>query len=159
MDPILKLLQQDGGLNTDQLARMLNMPEQEIAAKLKAFEENQTILGYRVVLNDEKIGQNNVRAIIEVKITPERGGGFDRLAERIAKYAEVRSCYLMSGGYDLLVMVEGTSLREVASFVSEKLATIQGVISTSTHFMLKVYKEQGLLVRAEVPEERLAVSP
>jgi DNA-binding Lrp family transcriptional regulator len=110
-------------------------------------------------LNEEKIGEDIVRAVIEVKITPERGGGFDRLAERIAKYAEVRSCYLMSGGYDLLVVVEGTNLREVATFVSEKLATIQGVISTATHFMLKVYKEQGLLIHAESNEERLAISP
>jgi len=100
-----------------------------------------------------------VRAVIEVKITPERGGGFDRLAARIAKYDEVRSCYLMSGAYDLLVIVEGESLKEVAMFVSEKLATIQGVISTATHFMLKPYKEQGVMMKPERHEERLAVSP
>jgi DNA-binding Lrp family transcriptional regulator len=159
MDPILKLLQENAALPASQLARMLNLPEAEIAAKIKAYEASQVILGYRAVLNEEKIGQDIVRAVIEVKITPERGGGFDRLAERIAKYAEVRSCYLMSGGYDLLVVVEGTNLREVATFVSEKLATIQGVISTATHFMLKVYKEQGLLIQAESNEERLAISP
>jgi DNA-binding Lrp family transcriptional regulator len=159
MDPILKLLQENAALRPAQLARMLNLPETDIAAKIKAYEEGEVILGYRAVLNEEKIGQDIVRAVIEVKITPERGGGFDRLAERIAKYTEVRSCYLMSGGYDLLVVVEGTSLREVATFVSEKLATIQGVISTATHFMLKVYKEQGLLLRAEANEERLAISP
>lgn len=146
-------------LQPAQLARMLNLPETEIAARIKAYEKDQVILGYRAVLNEDKIGRDLVRAVIEVKITPERGGGFDRLAERIAKYAEVRSCYLMSGGYDLLVMVEGTNLREVATFVSEKLATIHGVISTATHFMLKVYKEQGLLVRAETNEERPAISP
>jgi DNA-binding Lrp family transcriptional regulator len=94
-----------------------------------------------------------------VKITPEREGGFDRIAQRIAKYDEVRSCYLMSGGYDLLVIVEGEDLREVARFVSEKLATIQGVLSTGTHFMLKPYKEQGVLMHKERNEERLAVSP
>jgi DNA-binding Lrp family transcriptional regulator len=159
MDPILKLLQENAALKTAQLARMLNLPETEIAAKIKAYEEGQVILGYRAVLNEEKIGEDIVRAVIEVKITPERGGGFDRLAERIAKYAEVRSCYLMSGGYDLLVVVEGANLREVATFVSEKLATVQGVISTATHFMLKVYKEQGLLLHAESNEERLAISP
>jgi DNA-binding Lrp family transcriptional regulator len=159
MDPLLKLLQENGALTPAQLGRMLNLPETEIAAKIKTYEEGQVILGYRAVLNEEKIGQDIVRAVIEVKITPERGGGFDRLAERIAKYAEVRSCYLMSGGYDLLVIVEGTNLREVATFVSEKLATIQGVISTATHFMLKVYKEQGLLISAESNEERLAISP
>jgi DNA-binding Lrp family transcriptional regulator len=100
-----------------------------------------------------------VRAVIEVKITPERGGGFNRLAERIAKYSEVRSCYLMSGGYDLLVEVEGKSLREVASFVSEKLATIQGVISTATHFVLKAYKEHGVMMHRESNNERLPVTP
>ena len=159
MDPLLKLLQENAALKPAQLAKMLNLPEAEIAAKIGAYEKSQVILGYRAVLNEDKIGLDIVRAAIEVKLTPERGGGFDRLAERIAKYAEVRSCYLMSGGYDLLVVVEGTSLREVATFVSEKLATIQGVVSTATHFMLKVYKEQGLLIRAESNEERLAISP
>jgi hypothetical protein len=100
-----------------------------------------------------------VRAVIEVKITPERGGGFDRLAERIAKYAEVRSCYLMSGSYDLLVVVEGNNLRELASFVSEKLATIQGVLSTATHFMLKPYKEQGVLMVHERDEDGCRLRP
>ena len=159
MDPLLKLMRENAALTREQLARMLDLPEREIAAKIKAYEEGQVILGYRAVLNEEKLGQDIVRAVIEVKITPERGGGFDRLAERIAKYAEVRSCYLMSGGYDLLVVVEGANLREVAAFVSEKLATVQGVLSTATHFMLKIYKEQGLLARAEAREERLAVSP
>ena len=114
---------------------------------------------YRAVLNEEKLGLDTVRAVIEVKITPERGGGFDRLAERISKYSEVQSCYLMSGGYDLLVIVEGRNLREVASFVSEKLATIQGVISTATHFLLRAYKEQGILMKREQDEERLAITP
>jgi len=155
----LKLLQENAALKPAQLAKMLNLPESEIAAKIKAYEEGEIILGYRAVLNEEKVGRDIVRAVIEVKITPERGGGFDRLAERIAKYAEVRSCYLMSGGYDLLVVVEGTNLRELATFVSEKLATIHGVISTATHFMLKVYKEQGLLIRMETNEERLAITP
>ncbi len=159
MDPLLKLLQENAALKPAQLASMLNLPETEIVARIKAYEEDQVILAYRAVLNEDKIGDDIVRAVIEVKITPERGGGFDRLAERIAKYAEVRSCYLMSGGYDLLVIVEGANLRQVATFVSEKLATIHGVISTATHFMLKVYKEQGLLTRAESNEERLAVSP
>ena len=159
MDPLLRLMRENAALTREQLARMLDLPESDIAAKIKAYEDSQVILGYRTVINDEKLGVDTVRAVIEVRITPERGGGFDRLAERIAKYAEVRSCYLMSGGYDLLVVVEGANLREVAAFVSEKLATIQGVISTATHFMLKVYKEQGLLARPEATEERLAVSP
>jgi DNA-binding Lrp family transcriptional regulator len=97
--------------------------------------------------------------VIEVKITPERGGGFDRLAERIARHAEVQSCHLMSGSYDLLVVVEGTSLREVARFVAEKLSTVPGVLSTATHFMLKPYKEQGVLISGASADERLAVTP
>jgi DNA-binding Lrp family transcriptional regulator len=159
MDPLLKLLKDNAALKPAQLGAMLNLSETEVAKKIKAYEEDHVILGYRTVLNEEKLELELVRAVIEVKITPERGGGFDRLAERIAKYAEVHSCYLMSGGYDLLVIVEGNSLREVATFVSEKLATIQGVISTATHFMLKAYKEQGVLMSREKNEERLAVSP
>lgn len=159
MEPLLKLLHENAALKPAQLASMLNQREAEVAAKVKAYEADHIILGYRTILNEEKLDLEIVRAVIEVKITPERGGGFDRLAERIAKYSEVRSCYLMSGGYDLLVVVEGKNLREVATFVSEKLATIQGVVSTATHFMLKPYKEQGVLMSHEKDEERLAVSP
>ena len=159
MDQLLKLLRENAALTPAQLSKMLNLPEAEVVVKIKAYEKDNVILGYRTVLNEERLGVDLVRAVIEVKITPERGGGFDRLAERIAKYAEVNSCYLMSGGYDLLVVVEGNSLREVATFVSEKLATIQGVLSTATHFMLKPYKEQGVLMTREQNDERLAVTP
>jgi DNA-binding Lrp family transcriptional regulator len=159
MDPLLKLLQENATASLGNLAKMLNLSEAEVTAKIKQYETDRVILGYRAILNDEKMGLDIVRAVIEVKITPERGGGFDRLAERIAKYAEVRSCYLMSGGYDLLVVVEGDDLRDVARFVAEKLATIQGVISTATHFMLKVYKDHGVLVSEDGNEERLAVAP
>jgi len=159
MDILLKLLRENAAWKPAQLAAMLNRPEAEIAAQIKTYETDQIILGYRTVLDEEKLGLDTVRAVIEVKITPEREGGFNRLAERIAKYGEVHSCYLMSGGYDLLVVVEGKNLREVATFVSEKLATIQGVVSTGTHFMLKPYKEQGVLMKPERNEERLAVSP
>ncbi|MBI3877715.1 MAG: Lrp/AsnC family transcriptional regulator [Verrucomicrobia bacterium] len=159
MEPLLKLLHENAALKPAQLAAMLNSTEAEVAAKIKNYEADHVILGYRTILNEERLGLELVRAVIEVKITPEREGGFNRLAERIARYDEVQSCYLMSGGYDLLVIVEGDSLREVASFVSEKLATIQGVISTATHFMLKPYKEQGVLMSRGQNEERLAVSP
>ncbi|HEX3717716.1 MAG TPA: Lrp/AsnC family transcriptional regulator [Verrucomicrobiae bacterium] len=159
MDPLLKLLRENAALKPDQLAMMLNLSEAQIAAKIKSYENDQVILGYRAVLNEEKVGADSVRAVIEVKITPERGGGFDRLAERIAKYSEVRSCYLMSGGYDLQVVVEGANLREVATFVSEKLATIHGVLSTATHFMLKIYKDQGMLISEDKNDERLPISP
>ncbi len=159
MDPLLKLLRSNASLKLADLAAMLSLPEDEVRSKIKSYEDDHVILAYRAVLNAEPLGLNTVRAVIEVKITPERGGGFDRLAERIAKYSEVQSCYLMSGGYDLLVVVEGANLRDVASFVSEKLATIQGVLSTATHFMLKPYKEQGVLMKREEPEERLAITP
>jgi DNA-binding Lrp family transcriptional regulator len=159
MDPLLKLLRENASLTPAQLAPMLNDRPENIAARVKDFESDQVILGYRTILNEEKLGRDIVRAVIEVKITPEREGGFNRLADRIAKYSEVTSCYLMSGGYDLLVFVEGANLREVASFVSEKLATLQGVISTATHFMLKPYKIDGVLMTAQRNEERLAVSP
>jgi DNA-binding Lrp family transcriptional regulator len=159
MDPLLKLIRENAAWKASELAAMLNLSENEVAARIKQYESDHIVLGYRAILNEEKLGLDTVRAVIEVKITPERGGGFDRLAERIAKYSEVQSCYLMSGGYDLLVVVQGSSLREVATFVSEKLATVQGVISTATHFMLKPYKEQGVLMHREVNEERLAVAP
>ena len=159
MDPLLKLLRENASLKSAQLAQMLGISEGEVVATTKRYEQDQVILGYRTILNEEKLGLDLVRAVIEVKITPEREGGFNRLAERIAKYSEVTSCYLMSGGYDLLVFVEGDNLREVASFVSEKLATIQGVLSTATHFMLKPYKEQGMLMAREQNEERLSITP
>ena len=159
MEPLLKLIRENAAWKPAELGAMLNLSESEVVTRIRKYETDQIILGYRAILDEEKLGLDVVRAVIEVKITPERGGGFDRLAERIAKYSEVQSCYLMSGGYDLLVVVQGHNLREVATFVSEKLATVQGVISTATHFMLKPYKEQGVLMKTEVNEERLAVAP
>jgi DNA-binding Lrp family transcriptional regulator len=159
MDPLLKLLQENAALKPSQLAAMLNESESAVAAQIKSYEADNVILGYRAIIDEERVGIELVRAVIEVRITPERGGGFDRLAERIAKYTEVNSCYLMSGGYDLLVVVEGKNLRDVATFVSEKLATVSGVISTSTHFMLKPYKIQGVLMKIDQNEERLSISP
>ena len=159
MDELLKLLRRDSSLTPDQIAPMLGMSESDVTSKIRTLEENHTILAYHAVLNEEKLDVDEVRAVIEVKITPERSGGFDRIAERIARYSEVSACYLMSGGYDLMVVVEGDNLKKVAGLVSEKLATIQGVLSTATHFMLKTYKQQGVLMHGEKNEERLAVSP
>jgi DNA-binding Lrp family transcriptional regulator len=159
MDELLKLLRDDASLTPAQIAGRLNLAEAEVETKIKELETNGVILGYRTVIHEEKLEVDIVRAVIEVKITPEREGGFDRLATRIARFDEVRSCYLMSGGYDLMVVVEGTDLKAVSAFVSEKLATIQGVISTVTHFMLKPYKEQGVLMGGEFSDEKLAVSP
>ena len=159
MDPLLQLLKDDASLRPAQLAGLLQLSELEVTARIKKLEEDGIILAYRAILNEELLPGEKVRAVIEVKITPERGGGFDRLAERIAKHTEVKSCHLMSGSYDLLVLLEGQTLKELATFVSEKLSTIQGVLSTSTHFMLKSYKEQGVLIRQESADGRLAVTP
>ena len=159
MDELLKLLRDDASLTPAQIGGRLNLPETEVEAKIKEYESNGVILGYRAVINEEKLNMKLVRAVIEVKITPEREGGFDRLATRIARFDEVYSCYLMSGGFDLMVVVEGSDLKRVSSFVSEKLATLQGVVSTVTHFMLKPYKEQGVLMAGEFSDEKLAVSP
>lgn len=159
MDPLLKLLSSNASLSPSEMAAMLGITESEVRTRLQGLESSRQIMGYRAILNEEAIQRDVVRAVIEVRITPERGGGFDKLAERIAKYSEVRSCHLMSGGFDLLVEVEGANLREVATFVSEKLATLQGVLSTATHFVLRAYKEQGVLMQRQAEDERLAVAP
>ncbi|MCF7669470.1 MAG: Lrp/AsnC family transcriptional regulator [Verrucomicrobia bacterium] len=159
MDPVLKLIRERANLTPERMSRMLDIPTEEIKKKIESYENEGVLLAYRAVVNEEKLGLDAVRAVIEVKISPEREGGFDKLAQRIAKYREVRSCYLMSGAYDLLVIVEGESLKDAALFVSEKLATIPGVLSTATHFMLKCYKEQGILMTREYSDEHLAVSP
>jgi len=160
MKPIIKLLLEGGSLDTKQMAQLLNVSEADVNQQLAELKAQRVLLGFRPVLNlaDEESGV--VRAVIEVRITPERGGGFNRLAERIGRFDEVESCYLMSGGYDLLVFVNGASLQRVAAFVSEKLSTLEGVLSTATHFMLRSYKENGFLIETK-PEEtdRLKVTP
>jgi DNA-binding Lrp family transcriptional regulator len=159
METLLRLLQQDANTSREDLARLLNLSVEETNARIAAFEKEGVIRGYQAIVDRERLDKNTVTAFIEVRITPERGGGFDRIAHRIAKFDQVVSCYLISGGYDLLVVVEGGSLREVASFVSEKLSTIESVISTATHFRLKTYKENVALFTSDVPEDRLPVSP
>lgn len=159
MDPLLKLLRENASYRPDQLSKMLQMEESDVVARIKAYEEDGTIVGYRTIINEEKLELERVRAVIEVKLTPEREGGFNHLASRIAKHTEVRACYLMSGSYDLLAIVEGNTLKEVATFVSEKLSTLEGVVSTSTHFMLKPYKEHGVLFHSDESDHRLSVSP
>ena len=160
MKPIIKLLLEGGSLNTAQMAQVLNLSEAEVSRQLDTLKKDGVLLGVRPILNLSGEESGVVRAVIEVRITPERGGGFNRLAERISKFDEVESCYLMSGGYDLLVFVNGASLQKVAAFVSEKLSTIEGVLSTATHFMLRSYKEHGFLLGGKVEEnERLKVAP
>ena len=158
-DPLLKLLEEHALRTPDQLGKMLNCPPKEVQRRIKQYEDDKVILGYKAIINDDKLDTGLVKAVIEVRIQPEREGGFDRIAKRIAKFNEVTSLFLMSGGYDLLIFVEGRSLREVAQFVAEKLATLEGVTSTGTHFMLKTYKEQGVLMDGGEEIERLKVSP
>ena len=159
MDALLQILKERGRAPVPELARLTGKTEKEVESALKKYESERVILGYRAVLDPDKTGQGGVRAVIEVRITPERDGGFDRIAARVARYPEVVSCQLMSGGYDLLITVEGPDLKQVATFVAEKLSTIQGVISTATHFQLKTYKEAGVLFLEDERTERLVVSP
>ena len=160
MKPIIKLLLEGGGLSNAQMAQVLNLSEAEVNRQLDELRKQRILLGYRPVLNLASEDAGAVRAVIEVRITPERSGGFNRLAERISRFDEVESCYLMSGGYDLLVFVTGSSLQKVAGFVSEKLATVEGVLSTATHFMLRSYKEHGFMMDVKSEEtERLNVTP
>jgi len=159
IDPLLRLLQKDARQNATTLAALSGGDAAGIETQLRVWEEDGTILGYHAVIDTDKAGSRNVRAHIEVDLTPERGGGFDRLAARIARFDEVAECFLMSGSYDLLVVVEGADLRQVASFVAEKLSTIDGVQATSTSFQLKGYKQNGFLTDLETEDERLAVTP
>lgn len=162
MNPVLKLLIEGGSLSPAQMAQVAGLSESEINQQLEQLKKDKIFLGWRPVLDlsREAAAAAVVQAVIEVRITPERGGGFNRLAERISRFDEVESCYLMSGGYDLLVFVKGASLHKVASFVSEKLSTIEGVLSTATHFQLRCYKDQGyLLEHHDTPSERLTIAP
>ena len=153
MNPVLKLLIEGGQLSTKQMAQVAGMSEAEVKRHLEQLKKEKIFLGWRPVLDlsREASAGAAVRAVIEVKITPERGGGFNRLADRISRFDEVEACYLMSGAYDLLIFVMGPSLQKVAGFVSQKLSTIEGVLSTSTHFILRSYKEGGFLI--DVPAE------
>lgn len=160
MSSVLQLLLEGERLDTAQMAQVLGLSESEIEAELSRLKAEEILLGWRPVLNPERAQEGVVRAVIEVKISPERDGGFDRLAARIARFDAVESCYLMSGAYDLLVFAVGNDLRDVASFVSERLASVEGVHSTATHFMLRAYKEQGHLLLSPVDgEDKPAVSP
>jgi DNA-binding Lrp family transcriptional regulator len=158
-DPLLELLRRKARFTHQELADLLSQDKESVAQRLAQWEHDGTIRGYHAVIDPEAAGDTSVSAFIEVKVTPERGGGFDRLAMRIARFEQVVSCYLASGGYDLMVVVEGPDLREVARFVSEKLSTLDGVLSTATHFRLKTYKENGFIFEHESQPERLAVAP
>jgi len=160
MSEVLSLLLEGADPRPESLAEILGKEVAEVESDLQSLEREKTLLGWLPILNPEKVEDGRVRAVIEVKISPEREGGFDRLALRIARFDEVESCYLMSGGYDLLVFVSGKDLRSVATFVSERLATMEGVLSTATHFLLRPYKEQRHLLAGETDlADKPAISP
>jgi DNA-binding Lrp family transcriptional regulator len=159
IDPLLQLLRRSGRFSEAELAERLSRTEAEVRERIEGWEQDGTILGYQAVVDSAKTGDADVVGIIEVKLAPERGGGFDRLARRIAKFDPVVSCYLMSGSYDLLLVVEGKDLMEVARFVSETLSTTEGILSTATHFRLKTYKENGFAFEGDEDPQRLPVAP
>ena len=152
MDELLTLLEKDGRQTPQQLATMLGREEKDVARDIARYESEHIILGYPALIDWTKTDDEMVTALIEVRISPQRGDGFDRIAERLSQYAEVESLYLMSGAYDLAVTITGKSLREVAEFVHARLAVIDGVTGTATHFILKKYKEKNHLF-AKLPEQ------
>ncbi len=151
---ILKLLENDARLTPAQIAVMLDMPVDTVKAQITELEANGTVVGYKTIIDWEKTGIESVSAMIEVKLTPQKDKGFDRVAEKLYNYPEVQSVYLMSGAYDLSVMIEGKTMKEVASFVSQKLSTIDSVISTATHFVLHKYKDKGMVYDLPEIDER-----
>jgi DNA-binding Lrp family transcriptional regulator len=159
MDELLKILQANAIESRENIAKMLNTTVAKVNQRIAKYEKDGVIRGYQAILNEDKLDLDTVTAVIEVKVSPQREGGFNTIAERISKFPEVRSAYLMSGTYDLLLFIDGRNLREVAAFVSERLSPLEGVLSTSTHFMLKTYKRLGVLMESSHAEERLSVAP
>lgn len=153
MKEILELLEQDSKYTDKQIAAMLGMEEADVAAAIRKYMEDGTLLGYTALVDWDRLGPDMVTALIEVKIAPQRGDGFDRIAERIYQYDEVESLYLMSGAFDLAVFITGKSLKDIAQFVFARLAPIEGVTSTATHFILKKYKEKHHLFNVTPVQE------
>jgi DNA-binding Lrp family transcriptional regulator len=157
MEEILEILEKNNKISEEQIAVMLNKSVEEVRQAIKEYEDKNVIVGYNTLINWEKTNKEFVTALIEVKVTPQRGQGFDKVAERIYRYPEVKACYLMSGGFDLTVIVEGKTMKEVALFVAEKLSTLESVLSTSTHFVLKKYKDKGTIFEDDHVDDREAV--
>ena len=158
-EQLLTLLRANARAPIEDLAKELDTTESAVRKKITELESEGVILGYQAIIDSRKQPHEPVTAVIEVRITPERGGGFDRIASRISKFTEVQGCYLMSGGYDLLVVAQGETLQEIATFISQKLSTIQGVLGTATHFRMKAYKENGVALQREKRAARLPVAP
>jgi DNA-binding Lrp family transcriptional regulator len=154
MTKLLRLLEEDCTLTPEQLASMAALTVDEVKAAIKEYEDEKIILGYKAIVDWDRTDREAVTALIEVKVTPQRGEGFDRVAERIYQYEEVESVYLMSGAFDLTVIISGRTLKEVAQFVGERLAPLEDVTGTATHFILKKYKEKHLIFEKQVQQER-----
>lgn len=158
-EEILRVIEKNSRIDTAELAIRLGSTEATIVEEMAAMENEGIICGYHTMINWEKTTEEKVTALIEVRVTPQRGQGFDTLAERIYKYSEVNSVYLISGGYDLLVTLEGKSIKEVSTFVSDKLSTMDTVLSTATHFILKKYKDHGTVMTEKTIDERMMITP
>ncbi len=159
MSKLLDLLRKNGRETPENLSKILGVSIDTINEEIKQLEEKGIIRAYQVVVNEEKLDESLVTTVIEVKVTPESEGGFDRIAQRISRFSEVESLFLMSGTFDLLVFIKGRTMHEAAKFVSEKLATMAGVTSTATHFMMKTYKLNGIEMQPGEDDERLKISP
>lgn len=157
---ILELLEQNSRYSATDIALMLGLEEQEVVDSIKEMEKDKIICGYKTLINWDKVEHREVvTALIEVKVTPQRGEGFDKIAERIYRFSEVKAVYLMSGGFDLTVIIEGKTMKEVALFVGQKLAPLDAVLSTGTHFVLNKYKDHGVIFEEIKKDERMIVSP
>lgn len=157
---ILELLEETSKYTPSDIAVMLGIPEEEVRLAIEELEKDQVICGYKTLINWDKVDTKElVTALIEVKVTPQRGEGFDKIAQRIYRFKEVQAVYLMSGGFDLTVIVEGKTMKEVALFVGQKLAPLESVLSTGTHFVLKKYKDHGVIFEETKRDERMKISP
>ncbi len=155
---LLELIEKNSKLSTDDLCKMLGASKEDVEKKLAQFHKDNVIVGYNALVNWDKTKVDKVTAIIEVKVTPQRGEGFDKIAERIYRFNEVSACYLMSGGFDLAVVVEGVTMKELALFVAMKLSPLESVQSTATHFILKKYKDRNIILEEEKRDERIKIT-
>ncbi len=158
-EELLAVIEKNSRIDLKELAVLLGIQEAEAVEELEALEREGVICGYHTLIDWEKTSNEKVTALIEVRVTPQRGQGFDKIAERIYQYPEVRSVYLISGGYDLMVILEGKSLKEISAFVSDKLSTLDTVLSTATHFILRKYKDHGTVMARKKEDEREMITP
>jgi DNA-binding Lrp family transcriptional regulator len=160
MDEILEILEKNARISPEEIARMLKKSASSVKNTIKKLEKQGVILGYKTIINKELVREDDswVRAIIEVRVTPQKDVGFDKIAQRIYSFPEVKSCYLLSGTYDLLIIVEGRNIHTVSNFVAEKLAPLENVRGTTTHFLLKKYKEDGIVLKRREENKRIAIS-